>query len=78
MLFKKSTTSEKLQKIQASVNVMFQFCGMPFVDLAHLERRNIKDETLEYHCKKSGMPIKIEIIATAKEAIEILLLNSIL
>ena len=68
VLFQKPTRSEKLKKIQAAVNLMFQLCGMPFVDLAHLERQNIKDKILEYQRKKSGSPIKLEILPTAKQA----------
>lgn len=70
VLLTKPAESEELQDTQAAVNVMFQCCGMAFTDLAHLKRENIKNETLEYHRKKSGTPMKLEILSTAKEAMD--------
>lgn len=39
----------------------FIACGIPFVDLAHLTRDNIKDGALVYNRTKTGSPIKIGI-----------------
>lgn len=37
---------------QNLTKLMFQFCGMPFVDLAHLKESNISGEVLSYNRKK--------------------------
>lgn len=35
--------SEELQRVQAYFLLMFLFRGMPFIDLAHLRKRDVKD-----------------------------------
>ena len=69
MLLQKPPESEKLRKIQTTVNLMFLFCGMPFVDLSHLEEYNIQGGILEYQRKKTGTPIKMEVLDSAKDMI---------
>lgn len=39
----------------------FIACGIPFVDLAHLTRDNIKGDTLVYNRTKTGSPIKVSL-----------------
>ena len=41
-LLYKDPQSEKLRRTQAIANLLFLFCGMPFVDLAYLEKSNIE------------------------------------
>ena len=68
-LLQDAPKSAKLRKIQTYVNLMFQFCGMPFADLSHLQQYNIQGDTLEYQRKKTGTPMKIEVLDDAKEMI---------
>lgn len=39
----------------------FLACGMPFVDIAHLTRRNLQGDTLIYYRRKTGIQIRIGI-----------------
>lgn len=50
-----------LRKVQLGSRLMFAFCGMAFVDFAHLKRENIKNGVLSYHRQKSGSLIRVEI-----------------
>ena len=68
-LLQQAPESEKLREIQTTVNLMFVFCGMPFADLSHLEEYNIQGDTLEYLRKKTGTPIKMEVLDSAKNMI---------
>ena len=68
-LLQQPPESEKLRKIQTAVNLMFQFCGMPFSDLSHLEKDNIHGNTLEYLRQKTGTPMKMEILDSAQDMI---------
>lgn len=61
--------SKNLQQVQIAICLMFQLCGISFADLAHLKKHNIKNGRLEYHRRKSGTPLKLELLATAIEAI---------
>lgn len=59
--------SEKLRRTQAIANLMFQFCGMPFADLVHLEKSNLQQGVLTYNRIKTGTPMIVEIMdASAK------------
>ena len=42
------------------------FCGMAFVDLAHLRKEDIKEGILSYYRQKSGSLIQVEIPAEAQ------------
>ncbi len=43
----------------------FLFCGMPFADLAHLEKSNLEGNILKYNRIKTGTPMSIEILESA-------------
>ena len=45
---------------------MFLFCGMAFVDLAHLRKEDIKGRVLSYYRQKSGSLIQVEIPVEAQ------------
>lgn len=61
--------SEKLRRTQAIASLLFQFCGMPFVDFAHLEKANLEQGILKYNRMKTGTPMSIEVLDTAKDTI---------
>ena len=47
---------------------MFQFCGMAFVDFAHLKKENVRGGS-EYKRQKTGTPMLIEVQSTAWESL---------
>lgn len=61
--------SEQLRRTQAIAALMFQFCGMPFVDLAHLEKSALERNVLRYNRVKTHTPMSVEVLDTAKELI---------
>ena len=69
MLLNKDPQSEKLRRTQAIANLLFQFCGMPFSDLAHLEKSNLKQGLLKYNRLKTGTPMSIVVLESAHNAI---------
>ena len=69
MLLNKDPQSEKLRRTQAIANLLFQFCGMPFSDLAHLEKSNLERGLLKYNRTKTGTPMSIEVLESAQDAI---------
>ena len=64
-LLYKDPQSEKLRRTQAIANLLFLFCGMPFADLAHLEKSNLEGNILQYNRIKTGTPMSIEILESA-------------
>lgn len=52
---------------------MFQFCGMSFADLAHLEKSALDQNILRYSRIKTKTPMSVEILDTAQEMISQLL-----
>lgn len=71
-LLYKDPESDKLRRTQAIANLLFQFCGMPFTDLVHLEKSNLEQGLLKYNRIKTGTPMSLEILDTATGFISIL------
>ena len=61
--------SERLRRTQSIAALMFQFCGMAFVDFAHLKKENVRGGVLEYKRQKTGTPMLIEVQSTAWESL---------
>ena len=59
--------SERLRRTQIIAALMFQFCGMSFADLAHLEKSALDRNVLQYNRIKTKTPISLEILESAKE-----------
>lgn len=59
--------SERLRHTQAVAGLMFQFCGMSFADLAHLEKSALDSNMLRYNRIKTKTPMSVEVLDTAKE-----------
>lgn len=68
-LLNEDPKTEKLRRTQAVANLLFQFCGMPFVDFAHLEKSNLEQGLLKYNRMKTGTPMSIEILDSAQDAV---------
>lgn len=62
--------SEDLLLCRVWANLMFQLRGMPFVDLTHLHKSDLKGNILSYRRRKTGCPMMVEIPATAMELID--------
>lgn len=71
-LLYKDPGTEKHRRTQAIANLLFLFCGMPFADLAHLEKSNLEHGLLKYNRIKTGTPMSMEILDSAKEIISML------
>lgn len=61
--------SERLRRTQTIAALMYQFCGMPFADLAHLEKSALDRNILHYNRVKTKTPMSVEILDSAKEMI---------
>ena len=62
--------SERLRRTQAIAALMFQFCGMSFADLAHLEKSSLDSNVLRYNRVKTKTPMSVEVLDSAKKMIE--------
>ncbi|KAA4003401.1 tyrosine-type DNA invertase cluster 3b [Bacteroides ovatus] len=58
--------SERLRRTQIIAALMFQFCGMSFADLAHLEKSALDQSVLRYNRIKTKTPMSVEVLDTAK------------
>ena len=61
--------SERLRRTQAIAALMFQFCGMSFADLAHLEKSALENNVLRYNRIKTKTPMSVEVLDSAREMI---------
>ena len=48
---------------------MFQFCGMSFADLAHLEKSSLERNIIRYNRIKTKTPMSVEVLDTAQDII---------
>ena len=58
--------SERLRRTQIIAALMFQFCGMSFADLAHLEKSALDQSVLRYNRIKTKTPMSVEVLDTAR------------
>ena len=58
--------SERLRRTQIIAALMFQFCGMSYADLAHLEKSALDQSVLRYNRIKTKTPMSVEVLDTAK------------
>ena len=54
-----------LRKVQTEARLIYQLCGIPFVDLTHISRSNISGDTLEYHRMKTGTKVCVKLLKSA-------------
>ena len=59
--------SERLRETQVIAGLLFQFCGMSFADLAHLEKSALDQGVLHYYRKKTGTPMCVELLDSSRE-----------
>lgn len=62
--------SQGMEESRAWITLMFQLRGMPFVDLAHLHKKDLQDSVLSYRRHKTGTLLTVEIPPVAMSLIE--------
>ncbi|WP_084488455.1 tyrosine-type recombinase/integrase [Phocaeicola paurosaccharolyticus] len=68
-LLYKDPGTETLRRTQQTARLLYQLCGMPFVDLSHLRSSDISEGVLEYRRIKTGSKISVKILPSAVETI---------
>lgn len=61
--------SDRLRRVQSIAGLMFQFCGMSFVDLAHLEKSAMESNVLHYNRIKTHTPMSVEVLDSARDIV---------
>lgn len=61
-LLYKDPGSEVLRDVQDRARLIYQLCGIPFVDLTHISRSNISGDMLEYHRMKTGTKVCVKLL----------------
>ena len=64
-LLNEDPQSDKLRRTQAIANLLFLFCGMPFVDLAYLRKSDLHDNVITYRRRKTGRPLSVTLTREA-------------
>ena len=59
--------SDVLRKVQSIAALMFQFCGMSFADIAHLEKRALDKDMIHYNRYKTKTPMCVEVLDSARK-----------
>ena len=62
--------SERVRRTQAIAALMFQFCGMSFADLAHLEKSSLERNIIRYNRIKTKTPMSVEVLDSAMVKID--------
>lgn len=57
--------SDKMRRTQDIANLLFMLSGMPFADLAHLEKSNLQGGVLKYNRIKTGVSMSVEVLHSA-------------
>ena len=60
-LLHKDPGTEPLREVQNVARLIYQLCGIPFVDLTHICRSNICGDTLVYHRMKTGTKVSVKL-----------------
>lgn len=62
--------SQGMAESRAWITLMFQLRGMPYVDLAHLHKKDLQDSVISYRRHKTGTLLTVEIPPAAMSLIE--------
>ena len=62
VLFYKDPGTEELRKVQCGARLIYQLCGIPFVDLTHISCSNINGNVLEYRRMKTGVKVSVKLL----------------
>ena len=61
--------NDDLRRTQTRARLIYQLCGMPFVDLTHISPSNICGDTLEYYRMKTGTKVCVKLLKPVVEII---------
>jgi integrase/recombinase XerD len=61
---------DTLREVQRGALLIYQLCGIPFVDLTHICRSNIIGDTLEYHRMKTGTKVCVKLLKPVIDSIK--------
>lgn len=62
ILLYKDPGSQELRDVQSGARLIYQLCGIPFVDLTHISRSNISGDVLEYRRMKTGVKVSVKLL----------------
>ena len=64
--------SPVLKRVQLIAGAMYRLCGMPFVDLQHLDLNSVVDGVLKYNRHKTGISVNIPVNKNIRKQITLL------
>jgi len=64
--------SPVLKRVQLIAGTMYRLCGMPFVDLQHLDLNSVVDGVLKYNRHKTGISVNIPVNKNIRKQITLL------
>ena len=64
-LLYKDPGTDTLRDAQNGARLIYQLCGIPFVDLTHINRSDICGDTLIYHRMKTGTKVSVKLLKSA-------------
>ncbi|MDN5553881.1 tyrosine-type recombinase/integrase [Prevotella sp.] len=66
-----------LKRVQLMATAMYQLCGMPFVDLQHLDANSVVDGVLKYNRNKTGCSVNIPVNRNMFKLIKLLPISNV-
>lgn len=69
-LLYKDPGSDILREAQNKARLIYQLCGIPFVDLTHISNSNISGDMLEYHRMKTGTKVCVKLLKSAVDTMK--------
>ena len=70
-------TSPALKRVQLMAAAMYRLCGMPFVDLQHLDVKSVVDGILKYNRQKTGSSVNIPVNRNVRKLIKLLPISDV-
>jgi integrase/recombinase XerD len=61
-----------LRRTQYGARLLYQLCGIPFVDLTHISRSNISGDMLEYYRMKTGTKVQVKLLKSTVDTMKYL------
>ena len=69
--------SPVLKRVQLMAAAMYRLCGMPFVDLQHLDINSVVDGVLKYNRQKTGSSVNIPVNRNVRKLIKLLPISDV-
>jgi len=68
-LLYKDPGTDVLRRTQYGARLLYQLCGMPFIDLAHIRKSDIIDGILIYHRIKTGVKVCVKMLQSVMDTV---------